>query len=40
MQNNKIAICGGSGLVGREMIKLVSSIDISYITTYNKNPVE
>ncbi len=40
MQNSKIAICGGSGLVGREMIKLLEQLNIPYITTYNKNPVE
>lgn len=39
MQNNKIAICGGSGLVGREMVKLLNDRNIPYITTYNKNPV-
>jgi dTDP-4-dehydrorhamnose reductase len=37
---SKIALCGGSGLVGREMIKLLNSDNIQYIATYNNNVIE
>ena len=35
-----ILICGASGLVGKEMCKLLDSKQINYIGTYNKNRIE
>jgi len=35
-----ILICGASGLVGKEMCKLLDEKNIAYIGTYNKNKIE
>ena len=48
MELKKLVLCGGSGLVGREMIKLLNSYkrkllnsyNIEYIATYNNNIIE
>lgn len=35
-----ILICGASGLVGKEMCKLLDEKNIEYVGTYNKNKIE
>ena len=35
-----ILICGASGLVGKELCKLLDEKDITYIGTYNKNKID
>jgi dTDP-4-dehydrorhamnose reductase len=36
----RILICGGSGLLGRDLCKLLSNKNINYLATYNNNKIE
>jgi dTDP-4-dehydrorhamnose reductase/beta-phosphoglucomutase-like phosphatase (HAD superfamily) len=36
----KVIVCGGSGLLGRDLCKKLKQKNIDYIGTYNNNPIE